>query len=267
MGDHRTKPGSPGDILEIKHFGIKGMRWGVRKERASAIPAPIGVTMRRDGSIDVRPGANLQRLARSNGKSMPLKDITYASLNDYDNSRYIKIIGGKGFFGGGRDQVLTLQATKPIKAPSVDEATKIVSEMMVKDAAFRKINTDPLGNPISSKELKKLETEPTGKTAKAWYDHTNQKMTFDKEYDPGAPFAQKKVREELGRRGFNALRDENDVRAGIAKAPIIIFNPQDSLKVTRVSDINDQLRSANKAKMKSYKRNGKSWIESQLYAN
>lgn len=28
--DHRTKPGSPGDILE--HHGVKGQRWGVRKE-------------------------------------------------------------------------------------------------------------------------------------------------------------------------------------------------------------------------------------------
>lgn len=32
--DHRTKPGSPGDILE--HHGVKGMRWGVRKEDGPA---------------------------------------------------------------------------------------------------------------------------------------------------------------------------------------------------------------------------------------
>lgn len=33
MGDHHIKPGSPGDILE--HHGVKGMRWGVRKEEDS----------------------------------------------------------------------------------------------------------------------------------------------------------------------------------------------------------------------------------------
>jgi hypothetical protein len=31
--DHRKKPGSPGDILRnLRHYGIKGMRWGIRKQ-------------------------------------------------------------------------------------------------------------------------------------------------------------------------------------------------------------------------------------------
>lgn len=38
--DHREKPGSPGDILE--HHGVKGMRWGVRKERAQNLESAAG---------------------------------------------------------------------------------------------------------------------------------------------------------------------------------------------------------------------------------
>lgn len=34
MIDAHIKPGSPGDVLE--HFGVKGMRWGVRKERETS---------------------------------------------------------------------------------------------------------------------------------------------------------------------------------------------------------------------------------------
>lgn len=251
----------------LAHFGVKGMHWGVRK-KVEPVDHQLrsgGAVVRKDGSIDIPPGASIQRLVRSSGKSLPMKDITYASLNDYDNARYVKVIGGKGFFGGGRDRILHIEATKPIKAPSVNEATKIVSGMLVKNAAFRARNTDPFGNQISSKELEKIRKDPTGKTAQAWYFHTNQKMTFDKEFDPDAPAAQKMVREEMGRHGYNALRDENDVTAKIAKAPIIIFNPQDSLRIVRQTDIDDRLRKANKAKLKEYKKAGKDWVDQQLY--
>lgn len=34
MSDHRKKPGSPGDILI--HHGVKGQKWGVRKEEVGS---------------------------------------------------------------------------------------------------------------------------------------------------------------------------------------------------------------------------------------
>jgi hypothetical protein len=253
---------------EAIHYGVKGMRWGVRKQPTPELrPQLRGATIRRDGSMDIRRGAELQRLVRSSGKSLPMKDITYASLGDYDNSRYVKVIGGKGFLGGGRDRVLSIKATKAIKAPSVDEATRIVSDMMVNDAKFRSRNTDILGRTINTKELGEIENDPGGKTAQAWYFNTNQKLTFSKEFDPNAPYVQQVVREKMKSKGYTALRDENDVEAKISKAPVIIFNPQSSLKVTRTSDITDELRKANKAKLKQYKKQGKEWLESELYSD
>lgn len=257
----------------LAHFGVKGMRWGVRKDRESSTSSHTnpkvgneGVRIGRDGSIDIAAGANLQRLVRSNGQSLPMKDLTYASITEYDNARYIKVIGGKGFFGGGRDQILTIQATKSIKAPSLDEATRIHSELMLKDADFRKKNTNMLGASISDKELAQIKTDPQGKTARAWYEQANQKLTFDATFDPEAPFIQKKMRENYTAKGYNALRDENDVNSKIAKSPVIIFNPQDSLRVVRTSQITDEVRKANKQKLKVYKSLGKDWLEKELYA-
>lgn len=264
--NHLEKPGTPGEVLE--HFGVKGMRWGVRKvdTPAPSLAKAEGVTMRRDGSIDILPGANLQRLVRSNGQSLPMKDVTYASINEYDNARYIKTIGGKGFFGGGRDTILSIQATKPIKAPSTDEATKIVSDLITKDSKFRESNTDILGRPINDKDLADIRKDPSGKTAQMWYWQTNQALTFDPKFSPGADHVQKTVRETMLAKGYNALRDENDA-SGISKAPVIIFNPQDSLKVVGKKQIDDKLRKTNKAKLKQYKKQGQDWVDSQLYSD
>lgn len=256
----------------LEHFGILGMRWGVRKKTtptASTLPVklvPSGITIRIDGSISIRPGANLQRLVRSNGKSLAMKDVTYASLNAYDNSRYIKKIGGKGFFGGGRDQILSIRATKKIEAPSKEKATEIVSKLMLKDAKFRAKNTNALGVSISKKELEQIRKDPKGKTAKAWYEMTNTKLTFDPSWDPDAPHVQKTLREEFLRRGYNAVRDENDFSTGLSRAPIIIFSPETSLKVTSTTSINNDLRKANKQQLREYDRAGREYIDKQLFA-
>lgn len=255
----------------LAHYGVKGMHWGIRRDGPSSgavsnlnIHAK-GITVRSDGSMSIEKGASLQRLVRSSGKSLPMKDLTYTSMLEYDNARYIKTIGGKGFFGGGRDQILGITATKKITAPSKEEATKMVSDLMINDSTFRKRNTSMLGEPINKGDLKRIVDDPVGKTAQAWYEMTNTKLTFDKEFDPDAPYVQKAFRETMAKRGFNAVRDENDVAGGISKAPIIIFSPEKSLKVTSVTNITDELRAANKAKLKEYKRLGRDWAEKQLY--
>lgn len=84
-----------------------------------------------------------------------------------------------------------------------------------------------------------------------------------------APYIQQRVRETMTDKGYSALRDENDVsdvRAKIAKAPIIVFSPEKSLKVVGMKPVTDDLRKANKQQLKHYKKRGKDWIEDQLYS-
>ncbi len=266
----------------LMHHGVKGMRWGIRRyqnkdgsltpagkkryspEELGRTPVQKGVTVNADGSITVSKGTSLQRL--TSDKSRPLQDITYASMLEYDNAKYIKYIGGKGFFGGGRDKVLSMKANEDLKAPSMDEASKIMVDMLNTNPKFRNSFTNCLGNTVSDKELEKMNKDPTGSTAKAWYDELNVSMTFSPDFDPSAPYIQKIFSDALQKKGYNMLRDENDFQNKVAKAPVIILNPQRTLSVVGMTDITDKLRSSSKEVLDDYKKLGKSWVDEYVYS-
>lgn len=266
----------------IYHHGIKGQRWGIRrfqnkdgsltptgKKRYSPselgrTPVQKGVSVKSDSSITISKGVSLQRLA--NDKSRSLKDLTYASVLEWDNAKYVKYIGGKGILGGGRDKVLSLKTNETLKAPSLDEASKIMVDTLQTNPKFRKSFTNFLGNTVSDKELKRMTDDPTGSLAKAWYDELNVSMTFSPDFDSSAPYIQKTFGEALQKKGYNMLRDENDFQNKVAKAPVIILNPQKTLTVTRVTDITDDLRKASKETLEDYKKLGKDWVDNYVYS-
>lgn len=266
----------------LYHHGIKGQKWGIRrfqkkdgsltaagKKRYSPddlgrTPVQKGVSVKSDGSISISKGVSLQRLVNDNSK--PLKDLTYASVLEYDNAKYVKYIGGKGLLGGGRDKILTIKANEDLKAPSVDEASKIMVDILSTNPEFRKKFKNSFNDePVSDKELKKMQQDPTGTDAKAWYDELNISMTFSSKMDPNMPYIQKTFGEALQKKGYNMLRDENDFQNKVAKAPVIILNPEKTLSTVSVTDITDELRGKSKETLNDYKKLGKDWVDKYVY--
>ena len=121
-------------------------------------------------------GTTFQRLTYSSGVSRGLKDITYLSISDYDNARYIKELGGpKRFLSpAGRDQILVIKATKTIKSPSLEEATREHSSLLLSNQEFQqKLRTYLTNEKMSNRELEDIRKNPSGKIAEKWYKETN----------------------------------------------------------------------------------------------
>jgi len=247
------------------------MKWGVRKDQDSVSfrtnaknLKPQGVTMHKDGSISIEKGADLQRISHLNGKPYSMKELTYASINAYDTKSYIKELGGgkvAGFFkyGGSRDAILSLQATKTIKAPSLKEATRIHSEALVNDPKFREV---ALGN--SNRRIEKIKNDPTGKLAQRTYEMNNRRLILDKQMDAKAPAFRKEFVRVYQGKGYDAVRDELDVGI-LAVSPTIVFSPEKSWKMLRTTESTKTLRKANNQELKLYRKKGSDWVNRQLY--
>lgn len=247
----------------LLHYGVKGMRWGIRKTDPSSMNIRTeGIRVRSDGSMEIDAGVSIQRLIRMKGGTTELKDMTFASISDYDNAKYIDYLGSRK---GGRDHILSIQTVKPIKAPSTEESTKMISELFLKDLQFRERVVPYLGSPISDKELAKIKEDPTGPIADKWYKEVNKQMTFTEALRPEIPYVKESVRKQVESKGYNALRDENDVAWNVAKSPIIIFSPEKTLKVITVTKINNEMRKASKETLKQYKKLGKNWTDKHFY--
>lgn len=124
------------NILEdvIKHYGVKGMKWGVRKGYESH-PKQPGYKVNDDGRIEISSGQKMQRLVTSS--SRPLKGYSYMSFLPADNAQYIyKMAPNTNARGSDlkRDTILTLKTKRELKSPSLDEAQQINVELMKKHA-------------------------------------------------------------------------------------------------------------------------------------
>lgn len=258
------------------------MKWGVRrfqnkdgslipkgKARYSSDAKEInlkqkGVSINSDGSMSISKGTNIQRLSRR--QSTSLGSLTYASVIEYDNAKYIKYIGGKGIFGGGRDTILLLQAKEDLKAPSVTDASRIMVNLLKSDSKFRNGIADVFtGAHINNDDFKKMVDDPTGDTAKAWYTILNSSLIATSATNPSASYIKEVFSEALQKNGYNLLRDENDFEGGVSKAPLIVLNPEKTLSVVNVADITDELRNASKETLREYKNLGKDWCDKYVY--
>lgn len=226
------------EVVYLEHFGVRGMKWGVRKDRLASSEY---------NTKDFVQSKDVYRILAKTG-SRKLKDITYVSTNDVDNQRYIHIlnhtISARLFKDARYNKQLVLGPVKPLKAPSLQKTEHEMQKLYETNATVKKFVKDNelyFGKSPNSKTISQI---------------INTAMVDDNVLFTGSKKMRQAVKDHFTKLGYNSLLDQNDLKQGLAKTPLIVFDPEKTLRVVSTSKIDDVIAKAATAKYKETKKAG-----------
>lgn len=267
---------------ELCHWGVKGMKWGVRKYRN-----PDGsLTLRgqrrygETNSRTLKAGTEIQNISRGKLKQTNKKsNRIYASYTDADKAEYVDLMGN--FEYGNRGYKNTFKVKKDIKIASERAVVDTISEMFKENPkemskmmarAYNAVNMPILFEKSAKgfeKKLSALAKDPESKKA----------MKVGRDFIKTVPMTNKSAtlaNDFYGRmvkKGFDAVLDTNDAYARFGKSqdPLIIFNMDKLEKGNSVKLTKQDLESASdyvfSRDFKRKKRDTRTIAHSQTYSD
>lgn len=221
---------------ELLHYGIKGMRWGVRRTREQ-----LGY----EDKIVVKKGTMAQRITSNPHETNSGK--TYISYKELDNLRYVaesqeglNVWSAESPYG----YKVKLKLTNDLVSPSYNERVDAFIKATLKDDAQK------VGNEIyNANNLSKIMARENNKKAKEFvkgFQDKKVKITLDEAY---ADFSRSLMNsehnrkiffDELKNRGYNAVIDDNDAKGDWVEAPMIVFEREKNLKQVSYTKLTDK---------------------------
>lgn len=247
---------------ELEHYGIEGMKWGVRRtpeqlEHKSKSSSPYrstpkeliskGVTIKQELAKDILG----QKLTRSqviprNRDTSPLQmkkgqkvqhisgvkfdkirpGQLYVTADSKDNDMYTSFLGSRLLSKGFNPKKVVLTLKTDLNSPSSKEQYKLFQ-------SFMKQNRKQIESDISD-WLKEKGKSPNVKTdSKELYDQFINSVER-------SSTSQKKFYELLKSNGYNAVLDEHDITGSWMQAqrPLIIMDTMSIIGNVKVSNLN-----------------------------
>ena len=214
----------------IKHHGIKGQKWGVRRfQNKDGSLTPKGLKRYKDEvnskERTIKKGTELQTITRGQYDHSKTSRL-YTAYTDYDKNMYKDLMGNFMYEGRGYNNTFVVKKDMKIASDQqvVDSFVKLAKDNPVQvardmakaynaNAVFTQRSAETYKKKISqlsdsdSKKARKLAEEFVGTTI----------MSKKAEVSNNNFYAY------LVKQGFDAISDTND-RKGTAQDPLIILN-------------------------------------------
>ena len=205
------------------HHGVKGMKWGVRKDR----------------DIVIRKGTKIQRISSNDEQKIdPKRKTAYVSYLRKDRKKYGKQFAWEMKNLGGEQEVykITYKNKNKLIAPSKQKSIDAFSELMKDKKTASKIHSEMAitlkrdfqqGKSVFSKMSNKQIID----NLKGYTDQQKYQMfSFSL---MGSKYNRDKYYSLLGKMGYNAVVDDVD-SGGYSKRAIIVFDRYKDLDYKKV---------------------------------
>lgn len=231
------------------------MKWGVRRyQNNDGSLTPAGKKRYSDDDVIIEKGTEIHRIIPKTwvDKEKNLSGHAYASYKREDTEQYKKFAR---MFGDGNNYIdMTFKAKDIIISPSKKRRVDEFIKLMDSDPDARNRMIKATRNPLVFMPKKRLDKLDDPKQAEKAYEKFSYLVVSNKELrDP--------YFKRLEKAGYSMVIDDADVRGGISKSPIIVFDRNKSLqlkstkvvgrKETKVSVSDKELQEFRKQKIAS----------------
>lgn len=251
----------------LQHFGVKGMKWGIRKKREtkgrSKSSAPIEyhkesnkkIKINKDGSSTVPKGFVFNRVGQ-NELDVNASGALYVSHGKADASRYIKSLGptimGK-LMGEYGTTVQHLSVKSDLKVPSIDKTVEGNAKALLSDPKMFKQFSESIYSVMASGSMDKdISISDVKNAIKNPQARESKRLAYgvsgflgNKEYAKEAS----KVHDYFRKEGYDGVIDLYDKYTGTSETPMIVINP-DKLKMESKTLITKDVMKAGKQYVK-----------------
>ena len=198
------------------HYGVKGMKWGIRKAYNTS-----GVRLH---SKTMKKGYEFQNISKDNrARQISNKNALYVSHKPSDNKTYRNMY----WWFGDQPVKNTITAKKDVRIAGKSVSQREFVKMCAKNG---KAIADDMGNQkYDFSSNKSLAAKAKG--AK-WVKNEGYK-DFVRQYTEGMGATHQEFNKRMNKKGYDAIYDIYDIAGGYSKEPLIFFSPNDSVKVSK----------------------------------
>ncbi len=222
---------SPPTPNELYHYGVKGMKWGVRRyQNKDGSLTPEGKRRLREKSnfhsddIVLKKGTVVNRVVPKGwaSKELGLTGHAYAAFKKEDIETYQRYASlfGKNSYVNLEYKVKDILVS-PGEKKRVDEFVKLMSNDKQALATFKK------ATPLLFIPKKRLENLTDPKDIKRAYRQFSYLLV-------AKPELREAYFNQLKKDGYNMVIDDGDRLAKISSSPIIIFDREKSLTTPKI---------------------------------